>query len=226
MQRFKRVLYSFVESLIRNVSGGAGQKIRYYYYKNKFKSCGENVNIGIGVVLQGVEFIDIESNVWIDDYCIIIAGTFENTKGREIKTLKNKSFNGREGYINIGSYVHFAPHCVIHGYGGVTIEDFVGFSSGVKLYSMSNHFNSFKDRGMITYNNPMVEGLPVALLKSPIVVKSNSFVSLNCIILMGTIGKDSFVYPMSIVLADIPNNSLAKGDPAKKIKDRFENYNE
>ena len=220
----KRILFSIVESLIRNISGGIGQRIRYLYYKNRFKNCGTNVKIGIGVVLQGCDFIKIGDNVWIDDYCTIIAGETGNMQDREVKILKNKSFSGIEGYIYIGSNIHFAPYCLIHGFGGVEIKDFVGFSSGVKLYSMSNHYKSFKNKSLITYSNPMVKGLPVVFLKSPIVIEENVFVSLNSIILMGTIGKNSFIAPMSLVSKNIPANSIAEGNPAKRIKERFDSY--
>ena len=223
-KKLQRATCYFIESIIRNIAGGLGQSIRRQYYKRRFKSCGENLKIGIGVVLQGCDFISLGSNVWIDDYCTIIAGATGDMNDREVKILRNKSFSGTEGFVNIGSHIHFAPFCFIHGFGGVEIKDYVGFSSGVKLYSMSNHYQSFRDRSLITYGTPMVKNLPVVFFKSPIVIEENVFVSLNSIILIGTIGKNSFIAPMSLVSSNIQENSIASGNPAKKIRNRFDNY--
>ncbi|MDC3315666.1 hypothetical protein OAV81_02850 [Candidatus Thioglobus sp.] len=222
--RLQRIAHYFIESIIRNISGGVGQKIRYVYYKKRFVKCGKDVKIGIGVVLQGCEFMEIGNNVWIDDYCIIIAGETGEMSDREVIKIRNKSFSGEEGYVYIGNNIHFAPFCIIHGYGGVEIKDYVGFSSGVKLYSMSNHYKSMKNTSMVTYTNPNVKDKPVVFVKSPIVINSNVLVSLNAIILVGEVGKNSFISPASVVTMNIPENSVAEGNPARKIKNRFDDY--
>ena len=177
-------------------------------------------------MLEGCDFIEVGNNVWIDDYCILIAGKTGDMKGREVKILKNRDFKGEEGFIYIGSSIHFAQNCLIHGFGGVLISDYVGLSTGVKIYSMSNHYQSFKNKSLITYSNPMVKKLPIVFIKSPIVIKENVFVSINSIILFGTIGENSFIAPMSLVSKRIPKNSIAKGNPATVAKERFETINE
>ncbi len=39
----QKIIFPIIESCIRNISGGLGQRIRYQYYKRRFKSCGKNV---------------------------------------------------------------------------------------------------------------------------------------------------------------------------------------
>ena len=65
--------FSILESLIRNISGGLGQRIRYSYYKNRFNWCGTNVKIDEGVIFQNPENIRVGSNVWFLPYSIITA---------------------------------------------------------------------------------------------------------------------------------------------------------
>ena len=58
-------------------------------------------------------------------------------------------------------------------------------------------------------------------ISSPIVIKDGVWLALNCIVLGGTIGKNSFIRSGSIVLKDINENSYAGGTPAVKLRDRF-----
>ena len=222
MGKLKHILFTFIESCIRNIGGGVGHRVRYFYYSRRFKECGKNARIGIGVIIRGCEFIRIKNDVWIEDYCIIIAGDPGEMKGREVKIKENKAFSGKRGEIIMGSNIHIAPFCLIHGFGGVEIGDYVGIGTGSKLYSMSNHYQSFKDKTQITYAGPMVKNKPAVILINPIVIKRNAWVSLNTTFLKGTVGENAFVSPNSIIVKDIPDNVIAAGSPAIKIRDRYE----
>lgn len=222
MGKLKNTFFIIIESCIRNIDGGLGQKIRYTYYSRRFKECGKNVRIGVGVIIRGCEFIRIKNDVWIDDYCIIIAGYPGEMKSREVKIKENKAFGGKKGEIIMGSNIHIAPFCLIHGFGGVEIGNYVGIGTGSKLYSMSNHYQSFEDKTQITYAGPMVKNKPVVILINPIVIKRNAWLSLNTTFLKGTVGENVFVSPNSIIVKDIADNVIASGSPAIKIRDRYE----
>jgi acetyltransferase-like isoleucine patch superfamily enzyme len=52
----------------------------------------------------------------------------------------------------------------------------------------------------------------------PVVIKDNIFIGANCIILKGvTIGQNSTIGAGSIVINDIPDNSIATGNPCKVV---------
>ena len=68
-----------------------GAKIRYLYYKRKFKKMGKNVRIDEGVIIQGAEWISVGNNVHIDKYCVIAAGK-GNLSGRIVKRKENLDF--------------------------------------------------------------------------------------------------------------------------------------
>jgi len=52
----------------------------------------------------------------------------------------------------------------------------------------------------------------------PIVIKDNVFIGANCLILKGTtIGKNSTIGAGSVVITDIPENTIAAGNPCKII---------
>lgn len=54
---------------------------------------------------------------------------------------------------------------------------------------------------------------------APIIIEDNVWVGMNCLILKGVcIGENSIVAANSLVLSDVPKNSLVGGSPAKLIK--------
>jgi maltose O-acetyltransferase len=55
--------------------------------------------------------------------------------------------------------------------------------------------------------------------EGPIVINDNTAIALNSIILPGvTIGKNSWIGPLSLVTNDIPQDVVARGFPAKVIR--------
>lgn len=217
----KILLYNLIESLIRDISGPLGRKLRYWYWSKRFKKCGKNVLIDEGVIIQGAEWISIGNNVWIDKYCILMAGPV-NLEGQIVKRRDNKNFKWEIGELVIGDEVHIGIFNIIQAHGGVYIGNKVTTSAGVKIYSLSNYPFDENNPEVITYANCMVRNSPVAYILSPIVIEDGVWIGLNSIVLGGCIGKNSFIVSGSIVLKDIPENSYASGYPAKKIKDRFQ----
>lgn len=221
LRNIKIALSDICKLFITYFPGSTGRRLRYLYWKGKFKKCGKNVIIDEGVIIQNPEWISIGDNVWIDKYCILIAGPV-NLENRLVKRRKNIDFNYKEGELVIGSGVHIGIFNIIQAHGGVYIGNNVTTSAGVKIYSLSNmHIN--KERpDVILYANCMVKGQEkVGYIVSPIVIKDGVWIALNSVILGGTIGKNSFVASNSLVLSDVPENSYAAGNPAKVIKERF-----
>ena len=66
--------------------------------------------------MRNPETLILGDQVRIDDYCIL------------------------SGNIKIGSFVHFAPFCLLYGQKKIIIEDFCGLSSRVTFYTASDDF--------------------------------------------------------------------------------------
>jgi acetyltransferase-like isoleucine patch superfamily enzyme len=215
------VFSDIIKFFIIYIPGPTGRKIRYLYWKNKFKRCGKNVYIDEGVIIQNPEWISIGDNVWIDKYCILMAGPV-NMDNRLSKKRENKNFKYQEGELIIGSGIHIGINSIIQAHGGVYIGNNVTMSAGVKIYSLSNMVTNPHNLSMPMYANFLVkEQKQVGYIVSPIVIEDGVWIGLNSIVLGGSIGKNSFVAPYSLVLYDIEENSYASGNPAKKIKERF-----
>ena len=63
-----RELSQIFESLIRFIPSATGRIIRKIYYSNKFKTCGKNLVIDVGVEFIGCKYISCGDNVWFGAY--------------------------------------------------------------------------------------------------------------------------------------------------------------
>ena len=218
---FKKIIYSSIETIIRNISGGIGQRIRRLYYTKRFKSCGYNLKIDEGVIFHNPENIIIGNDVWFLPYSIITARELNLTiSNRILRKRANKEFNYKIGSIVIGNEVSIGAYNIIQGYGGISIEDRVTTSANVSIYSFSHYPNDREDPSKITHASSMVKSDAISCIESPIVIKTNAWLGLNTSVFAGTIGKNSFVSTNSVVISDLKENSYASGSPATKIKNR------
>lgn len=196
--------------------GSLGNKLRYLYYKKKFKRCGSNVIIDTGVNIEGEELISIGDNVHIDKYCIISTGTKLTGK---IKRKPNKEFSGEEGEIIIGSNIHIAQFCILMGYGGISIGDNSVLSSGCKIYSLTNTAYDLENKEEVVSLMPYKQA---PFLISSVVFGQNVWLGLNCIVMPSVvIDKNSFSVSNSVIVNSFQNNSYIAGNPAKRIRHRF-----
>lgn len=194
--------------------GSVGIKLRYIFYKPLFFKCGNNININVGVVFNNIDQISLGSNIRIDEYCIFNVG--EVNKNRIFSSNKfnlNNKVNSKVKLL-IGDYVHFNQYCLISSFNLLKIHNYCTFSSGVKVYNVSHHFRNNKIRNQVTVANNLNKDKSNlnSLIITNIELCENVFISINAIILNGKIGKNSFVYPNSIVSSDIKENSLYKKD--------------
>lgn len=99
--------------------------------------------------------------------------------------------------LQLGTGVDIGAFTYINAEKGVCIEDFVQIGSHCSLYSISTIDNK----------------------KGKIFLKRNCRIGTHSVIMPGvTIGKNAIIGAYSFVNADIPENTLAYGIPAKKIR--------
>jgi len=107
-------------------------------------------------------------------------------------------------HIKIGKNVFINFNCTFLGLGGITIEDNVLIGPNVNLLS-EGHPVSPEDRH--------------SLMVGHIHIKKNVWIGAGVSILQGvTIGENSVVAAGAVVSADVPDNTIVGGIPAKIIK--------
>jgi len=111
------------------------------------------------------------------------------------------------GYnIHSGENVYFNVNCVVLDTMKVTIGDNVFFAPGVQVYTASHPLDAI-ERRMIEFSKPVTIG-------------NDCWIGGNSIICPGvTIGNGCVIGAGSVVTKDIPDNSLAVGNPAKVIRE-------
>jgi acetyltransferase-like isoleucine patch superfamily enzyme len=114
-------------------------------------------------------------------------------------------------YINYGKHTKIGKNvfinfdCTFLDLGGITIEDGVLIAPKVSLLSESH---------------PIAPENRHSLVPKPIHIKKNTWIGANATILHGvTIGENSVVAAGSVVSADVPDNVIVGGTPAKIIKE-------
>ena len=116
--------------------------------------------------------------------------------------------------VSIGQRVSIHPYCWISGFGGISIGNFVAISSGTKIISFNHIFPSTK--------------IPIKeqdYIKLPIKIEDDVWIGANVIILGNiSIGKGSVIGAGSVVTKNIPNYSIAVGNPCKVIKTRLKGH--
>lgn len=111
--------------------------------------------------------------------------------------------------INIGSHCYLGYHLSILAGADVTIDDWVLMASDILITTESHGMNPESE---IAYMNQ-------PLVVAPVHIKAGCWIGEKVMIMPGvTIGKKSIIGAGSIVTKDIPDYSIAVGNPAKVIK--------
>lgn len=117
------------------------------------------------------------------------------------------------GDVKVGKNVWIGPYTILDGHHAkLIIGDYVSINSGVQIYTHD------------TTDNYISGGIE-KIKKSAVEIGANTVIGSMSIITQGVkIGKRCVVWANSLVTRDVPDNSIAAGNPAKiigeiKIKD-------
>lgn len=159
-----------------------------------FAAVGENVLISDRASFYNCPNISLGSNVRIDDFCVLSAGT---------------------GGIKIGNYVHVAVYSLLIGAGKITLSDFCNISSRVSIYSSSDDYSG------AAMTNPMVPKTYTDVLSADVCLGRHVIVGSGSVVLPGVeIAEGGAVGSLSLIRENCQAFGIYAGTPAKFIKER------
>jgi acetyltransferase-like isoleucine patch superfamily enzyme len=164
-----------------------------------FKSIGKNVLISDKASIYGAQFISIDDNSRIDDFCFLSASA--------------------EGGIEIGKYVHISAYSSLVGKAKITMQDFSGVSSRVAIYSSSDDYSG------AYLTNPTVPEEYKKIDSRPVTLEKHVIVGAGSIILPGvTIQYGTAIGALSLVTRICKPLSIYTGNPIRIISSRKSDF--
>lgn len=189
--------FSFIESIIRNISGPGGFFIRRQYYKLVFKKIGKDVLIDVGVIFNGAHNISCGDKVWFDCYSV---------------------FSIQLGNLIIGNQVHIHTHTFIGGKETIQLDDMSAISSGSKIFSGSIIIPNKKDDIL----SPVTQANPNLMNYGKVWLKKNAVVLANCTVSPGvTMEEGSMLLSNSFLNKSTKKFGIYLGVPAKFLGKRL-----
>lgn len=159
-----------------------------------FAAVGSNVQISEKASFYGVNKIYLGSNIRIDDFCVISAGS---------------------GGIRIGNHVHIAVSACLIGSGLIVLSDFVGISSRAIIYSSNDDYSGAALTG------PTIPAMFTNVTHLPVFVGKHVVIGSGSVVLPGvSIGEGAAVGALTLVNRSCESFAVYGGNPMRRIKDR------
>jgi len=202
------------KSIILNTDSPEASELRLKYYKTKFKSMGEGVQIGVGVRIVNPQFVSIGNNVKICDNVTIIA---RGEKGIELGDnvwINDRVYLDTErddtGFIIIKNNVYIGTGTTLFGHVGLEIGEYSLLAQNITITPYS-HIFSYPDQLIIKQGGNTRK----------VTIGRDCYLGMNvCVLYSADIGEGSVVGSGAVVVKTIPPYSVAVGNPAKVIKRR------
>ena len=196
------VLSWIMEILARTFTrNSVGFLLRACYWKCKLKSLGQDTLIDQGVEIWGADNVSIGSHCHIDTNVRMAAGN---------------RWQGQDGLVKIGDYVHVGPGVHIAGRGGVEIQNFVSLAAQAHLYSASNTVEHPDDPGRLISMSHMAPHEQQFTVEGPIVLEEYAFIGMMTRVLPGVrVGRGAIIHANCELTQSVPPFSsfggVAKG---------------
>lgn len=213
--RFSTFLtYELTTFLLCNLSGSLGYLLRKQFYPRLFKSVGQGVIFGKGIVLRHPQRITLGNRVALDDYGLLDASGAEEVGiviGDDAIISRNCAILGKTGPVVIGNKVD------------IGCNSFLGSTTGIFIgNSVLIAGNCYIGGGRYIADSieiPMME--QGVYSKGPVVIGDDVWLGAGVTVLDGVqIGKGCIVGAGAVVTKDLPDYAIAVGVPAKVTKFR------
>lgn len=196
---------------INHILFKSGYYLSILYNKIKFKlllgsQCYFDIKVG-GVL--NLHLMSHKSKLYIGKNFLSLNGRFYNSLSRD---SKGSIFIEENGILRIGNNSGMSS-TVIRVRDSVTIGDNVNIGADTMILDTDCHSLDYLDRRTRSYQDSL------NTKSSPVIIGDDVFVGARSIIMKGvTIGARSIIGAGSVVTHNIPEDSIAGGNPCKVLK--------
>jgi len=163
-----------------------------------FSEVGENVSIDSTALFYNPSQISIGSNVRIDAYSVISAGS---------------------GGISIGDHVHIGAYVLLVGAARIELHSYSGLSGRVSIYSSNDDYKGDALTG------PTVPDEFRKVTRAPVTIGRHVVVGAGSVILPGvTIAEGACVGALSLIRRDVPSFKIVAGHLARIVGERKRDF--
>lgn len=201
-------------NLFGGIPGALGLAIRKWLYPRLLGRTGKSPIFGRNITLRHADNIYLGDRVVLDDYCLVDArgaGEHGIRLGDGVMVHRNASIQSKVGHISIGANSSVGALSQIVSQGAIEIAENVSIAGGVGIAG-GRYQVELDEEG------PQVKKRFTA---GPIRIGPNVRLGRGAIILDGvSIGAGAIVAPGSVVMSDVPENTVVIGCPARPLRSR------
>ncbi|MAE67327.1 MAG: hypothetical protein CMJ18_23950 [Phycisphaeraceae bacterium] len=203
-------------------------------YHARFRSCGDNVTIADDVYIEQPEKMEVGDNVTFmrgfhmigapqvcrigSDVAFYPNCFIQGSPGRfiiadHVELFPNTYISlgeGASGFVEIGHHSHFAPNCVLYGWGGLEIGPYCNIAAHV-VFATVGHHDEITDRPMALTGEK----------SGPITLEEDVWIAANATVTANTrIRRGCVIGANAVVTRDTDPMGVYVGVPARRLRDR------
>ena len=203
-------------------------------YRERFKSCGQDVQVDADVTIEHPERIEVGDHVHFMRGFHMIEGAHECRIGSHVRFYPNCFIQGTAprfvvedhvdffpntyislgsgagSFVEIGHHSHFAPNCVLYGGGGLKIGPYCNIAAHT-VFATVGH-------------NPDITDEPMALTAAkigPITLEEDVWIAANVTVTANTrIARGCVIGANAVVTKDTEPMGIYVGVPARHLRNR------
>ncbi len=203
-------------------------------YQTRFKACGRNVRVARDVFIEHPEVMEVGDNVTFMRGLHMIGRAKTCRIGSDVRFYPNCFLQGSPGrflvadhveffpntyislgdgdrrFVEVGPHCHFAPGCVLYGWGGLKIGAYCNIAAHVVFATVGHHYE-ITDTLMAKTGEK----------SGPIVLAEDVWVAANVTITADTrIARGCVIGANAVVTKDTEPMGVYVGVPARRLRDR------
>jgi len=212
---FKLIRFELTILLFSGIPGALGFFLRRVFYPGLFRSVGRGVVFGKDITLRHPSKISIGDHTVIDDNVVLDAKGKDNEGiriGRNVLIGRGSILSCKEGSIYLDDYVNISANCMLLSETEIRMGKYSFLAGRCYLVAGGNH--TFEDLTTPIMFQPSIS-------KGGIKIGEDVWLAAGVIVVDGvSIGRGTIVSAGSVVGTKLPENIVAMGMPAAKLKNR------